>query len=62
MKLAIRAFALSVVLAGAFAVSLSSGSAAAVPNHMAATSGLPVPVCTPDMPCQPDPGTNGGIR
>jgi len=61
MKFVIRAFALTVVLAGAAAVSLSSSSATTAANHLSATSGLPVPLCGPSNPCPPDPGS-GGLR
>ena len=56
MKFVIRAFALSFVLAGAAAVSLSSATTSSVPNHLSATAGMPVPVCGPNVPCPPDPG------
>jgi hypothetical protein len=59
MKLAVRVIALSFVLAGAAAVSLSSPTTHAVASHQSATSGLPVPLCGPDAPCPPD-GSGGG--
>ena len=62
MKFVIRAFALTFVLAGATAVSLSSGTTNSVPNHLSATSGLPVPVCGPDAPCPPTPNGGGIVR
>jgi hypothetical protein len=58
MKFVIRTFALTFVLAGAAAVSLSSGTPNPVPNHLAATSRMPVPMCYPD-PCPANPG--GGV-
>jgi hypothetical protein len=62
MKNVIRAFALAFVLAGAAAVSLSSGAAPSAANHLSAASGLPIPLCGPDKPCPPDGGGGGGIR
>jgi hypothetical protein len=59
MKIVIRAFALAFVLAGAAAVSLSSGTAPVVTNHLSATNGLPVPLCGPSAPCPPKAG--GGV-
>lgn len=59
MKLVVRTLALTVVLAGAAAVSLSSSTSHAIASHQSATSGLPVPVCGPDAPCPPD-GSGGG--
>jgi hypothetical protein len=57
MKLAVRIFALSVVIAGAAAASLSSSSTHAIRSHQSATATLPVPTCGPHMPgC---PGGNG---
>ncbi len=54
MKLAIRIFALSVVVAGAAAASVSSASTKAFPSHQAATANLPVPACGPGVPtCGP---------
>jgi hypothetical protein len=55
MKFVIRAFALTFVLAGAAAVSLSSATTSTVSNHLSATAGLPVPICGPNAPCPPDP-------
>ena len=55
MKLAIRIFALSVVVAGAAAASVSSASTKAFPTHQAATESMPIPTCGPGMPmCSPD--------
>jgi hypothetical protein len=59
MKNVIRAFALTFVLAGAAAVSLSSGTPNPASNHLSATSNLPVPLCYPD-PCPTTP--NGGVQ
>lgn len=54
MKLAVRIFVLSVVVAGAAAASFSPKTSHAVASHLSATSSLPVPSCGPGM-C-------GGIR
>lgn len=51
MKLAFRVLALSVVVAGAAAASVSSSVKNAVPSHQAATAGLPVPTCGPGVSC-----------
>jgi hypothetical protein len=51
MKLAIRIFALTVVLAGAAAASVSASKP--VPSHQAVSAGMPGPVCTPGMPTCP---------
>jgi hypothetical protein len=60
MKLALRIFALSVVLAGAAAASVSSTSAHVPVSHQAVSAALPVPVCTPTLPtCQPVPPPSG---
>jgi len=56
MKFAIRIFALSVVVAGATAATLSSASTHAVASHLSATASLPVPGCGPHVPtCPPNP-------
>jgi hypothetical protein len=55
MKLAIRIFAFTVVIAGAAAASVSSSTTHAVASHQSATSALPVPQCGPHVPtCPPD--------
>jgi hypothetical protein len=55
MKLAVRIFALSVVVAGAAAASVSSPSRSVV-NHQSASSLLPIPGCGPHIPtCTPPP-------
>ena len=56
IKSVIRALALTFVVAGAAAVSLSSGPAPSAADHLSATSGLPVPLCTPGKPC------GGGVK
>ena len=53
MKLAVRIFAMSVVLAGAAAAAVSSSSAKPVPSHQATSSMLPAPVCSPSIPTCP---------
>ena len=53
MTFAIRAFALSVVLAGAAAAAVSSSSAHPVASHQAVSSSLPVPICGPGVPTCP---------
>ena len=54
MKLTIRIFALSVVIAGAAAASVSSATTRILPSHQSATSANPVPLCGPGMPgCPP---------
>ena len=47
MKLAVRIFALSVVVAGAAAASFSSASTKVLPSHQSATAANPVPTCGP---------------
>ena len=51
MKLAFRVFVLSVVVAGAAAVSVSSTPKHSFVSHQSATAGLPVPTCGPGMGC-----------
>ncbi len=53
MKLAIRVFVLSVVVAGAAAASVSSTPKNAFSSHQSATAGLPTPTCGPGMNCPP---------
>jgi hypothetical protein len=59
MKLAIRAFALFVVLAGAAAASLSSSAPSVIPSHQATMASLPIPACGPGVPDCPKDGTQG---
>jgi len=54
MKLAIRLFALSVVLVGVAAASVSSSNTRNFQSHQAATAGNPIPVCAPGLPGCPD--------
>jgi len=55
MKTAIRIFALSVVVAGAAAASLSSTKG--LPSHQSATASNPIPLCGPGIPCGPNNAT-----
>ena len=51
MKLAVRVFALMIVIAGFAAASLSSASTKTVVSHQSATASFPVPgSCAPDIP------------
>jgi len=53
MKLVIRMFALSVVVAGAAAATLSSSTTHAIASQ-SATAKLPIPLCAPGLPgCDP---------
>ncbi|MGD0521731.1 MAG: hypothetical protein ABSA48_10795 [Terracidiphilus sp.] len=52
MKLAIRIFALFVVVAGAAAATSSSTSKFV--SHQSATAAGPIPLCVPGVPCTPD--------
>jgi hypothetical protein len=59
MKLAIRVFALSVVVASAVAtIVVSPRTAPAIPSHQSATASMPTPQCGPHI-C-PATGTNNG--
>ena len=53
MKLAIRVVALTVVLAGAAAASVSSFSSHATPSRQAVSAAMPAPVCVPGFPTCP---------
>jgi hypothetical protein len=53
MKTAIRFFALSVVLAGAAAASVSSSHKTVLASHQSATASNPVPLCAPGIPTCP---------
>jgi hypothetical protein len=51
MKLTVRVFALTVVLAGAAAASLSSSTTShAMASNQAASARLPIPACGPGVP------------
>lgn len=56
MKLVVRIFALSIVIAGAAAASVSSSTTHAVRSHQSATERMPIPACGPYV-CPP--GQNG---
>ena len=53
MKLAVRAFAVAVVIAGAAAASVSSMPSHRnnVTGHQATAASLPIPTCGPGMGC-----------
>jgi hypothetical protein len=57
MKLAVRIVALTVVLAGAAAASVSSNSHVA-PSHLAVSAAMPIPVCVPGIPTCPKNASN----
>ncbi len=64
MKLALRAFAMTVVLAGLVATP-SSGSSLMLATNLTASAdpgpfSLPIPICGPGVPCPPDGGGNNG--
>jgi hypothetical protein len=56
MKLAIRIFALSVVVAGAAAAAVTPKTAPLVPSHQSATASFPTPTCGPYI-CPPNPNS-----
>jgi hypothetical protein len=53
MKLAVRIFAFSLVLAGVAAASVSSSTTHAVPSHQAVSAAMPGPNCGPGVPTCP---------
>jgi hypothetical protein len=53
MKLALRIFALSVVVAGGVAAAITPKTVPAVKSHQAAMANLPVPGCIPGFPTCP---------
>ena len=56
MKIAVRAIALCVVIAGAAAATLSSSTTHAMASSQAVSAKLPIPVCGPNVPtCPKDP-------
>jgi hypothetical protein len=57
MKLAIRIFALSLVVVGAAAAAVTPKTTTAFPSHQSATATMPIPGCGPYM-CEvtPDSG------
>jgi hypothetical protein len=50
MKLAIRIFAFSVVIAGAAAAAVAPKSAPVIASHQSATANLPIAACGPRFP------------
>lgn len=54
MKLAIRIFALSVVVAGLAAAYSSSAATPVFASHQSATASEPVPLCAPGLPGCPN--------
>ena len=58
MKLAIRITALTVVLAGAAAASVSSSTSHVTPSRQAVSVAMPAPVCTPGIPTCPRNASN----
>ena len=58
MKIAIRIVALTVVLAGAAAASVSSSTSHLTPSHLAVSAAMPAPVCTPGIPTCPRNASN----
>jgi hypothetical protein len=58
MKLAIRITALTVVLAGAAAASVSSSTSHVTPSRQAVSAAMPAPVCTPGIPTCPRNASN----
>jgi hypothetical protein len=60
MKLAVRIFALSVVVAGAAAASVSSSTTHVIRSHQSATETLPIPQCGPYIPTCTPPNQQGG--
>lgn len=58
MKLIIRITALTVVLAGFAAASVSSSSHATPSSRQAVSAAMPAPVCTPGMPTCPRNASN----
>jgi hypothetical protein len=57
MKLAIRIFALSVVVAGVTAAAITPKTSTVVlPSHQSATASMPSPCCGGHMLCRPSTG------
>lgn len=54
MKLVIRIFALTVVVAGAAAAATTPSHKPVLASHQAANSAMPVPMCGPGLYCPPD--------
>jgi hypothetical protein len=55
MKLAIRIFAITVVIAGATAATVAPKTANAVASHQSATAHMPYPGCSHSLPCPAEP-------
>ena len=56
MKLAIRIFALTILVAGAAAAATTPKTAQPIASHQSATASFPVPTCDPYIcPDNPDP-------
>ena len=56
MKLAIRIFALTLIVAGAAAAATTPKTAQPIQSHQSATASMPAPGCGPYMcPDNPDP-------
>jgi hypothetical protein len=53
MKTALRIIALSVVLAGAAAASISPSTTRVFASHQAANANMPIPLCAPGLPTCP---------
>ncbi len=58
MKLVIRIFALSIVIAGVAAAATTSKAAPTLPSHQSATESMPGPVCGGQLACSDDPSDN----
>ncbi len=50
MKLAIRLFVLSMVVAGGAAAAITPKTAPALPTHQSASASMPLPSCGPGQP------------
>ncbi len=50
MKIAVRIFALSVVVAGAAAAAVSPSHKTTIASHQSATAQMPIPGCVPGLP------------
>lgn len=59
MKLAIRLFALLVVVAGGAAAAITPKSSPIIPSHQSATAGFPIATCGPGIPtCPKEPSAS----
>jgi hypothetical protein len=50
MKTALRIFALTIILAGVAAASVTHSNAPVIASHQAATASNPIPLCAPGLP------------